>query len=167
MEVEVEMNVEAEPDTQHALVSEADLNDADAIFNPKEYLDGKILELMNRLVELLKRKDVVREATVQGDAKMKEAEDGNDDWKLKELEIVFPSFEEDEVPQGMVYQGFSGRANPTSLKTAQKFQNVSMRLPSPRSLNHPCKFTGVGSKVARPTTTTTTTKRQDTSDLLV
>jgi maltose-binding protein MalE len=62
MEVNVNVNVEAEPDTQQALVPEADLNDADAIFGPHDDIDGKIMELMNRRMELLKRNDVMKEA---------------------------------------------------------------------------------------------------------
>jgi hypothetical protein len=79
MEMNVEVNVEAEPVTQHALVSEADLDDADATFSLKDDPDGMIPELMNRLVELLKKQDMMRETILEGDAKSKEAEDGNDD----------------------------------------------------------------------------------------
>jgi hypothetical protein len=56
---------------------------------------------MNRLVELLKRKDMMREVILEGDTKMKGAEDGNNVWKLRESEIIPPSFEEDEVPQAL------------------------------------------------------------------
>jgi hypothetical protein len=127
MEINAEANIEAEPVIQHALVSEADLNDADATFSPNDDLDGKVLELMNRVVELLKRKDVMREAIVEGDAKIKEAEDATDDWKLKVLGIAFASFEGDEIQQALSVR-VSGRVNPAPLGPTQRFHDASMRI---------------------------------------
>jgi hypothetical protein len=49
--------------------------------------------------------DVRKEAIVEGDVKIKEADNAeevknaNDDWKPRELEILLASFEEDEVQQ--------------------------------------------------------------------
>jgi hypothetical protein len=61
----MEVNVKAEPDTQEVLVPEADLNDADAILGPHDNINRKIMELMNRRVELLERNDVMKEVILE------------------------------------------------------------------------------------------------------
>jgi hypothetical protein len=93
VETKTEVKMEAEPDTKHELLTEEGLNDPDLIVRLQDDIDENDLEKMNRRAELLKRKTVISEAIVVGNAKAEEPEKTNGDCMLAELEIKFASFE--------------------------------------------------------------------------